>query len=345
MPTFFFSFSRIIWMPRSVCRSFDGSTEAKGTTAPSVSAVLAVDGSSEANWLRTAAATGDTAASSDAITVAVVTPYLANATTKYVIDRFQAEGTAKGWNVTVTDTNADFNELVNRIDNAVTQGVDAIVLGMGDPAQMTKGLESAAAAGIPVFGLDAGVADNMALNITSDNGQLGKETAHQLAEAIGGKGNVVMFTHDPHPGVRARAEAAAAEFANYPDITVIEKKHIEVPGPVDFARTLTQDLLTANPDAGSIAGIWAGWDEPALGAVQAIEAAGRAEILVVGIDGTDFAKAEIAKGGPFNASIAQDFDGMAAQLAGIIEEYLNGTQPDSNLVTIPGILITAENAK
>ena len=286
-----------------------------------------------------------TASEADAITVAVVTPYLANATTKYVIDRFQAEGTAKGWNVTVTDTNADFNELVNRIDNAVTQGVDAIVLGMGDPAQMTKGLESAAAAGIPVFGLDAGVADNVALNITSDNGQLGKETAHQLAEAIGGKGNVVMFTHDPHPGVRARAEAAAAEFANYPDITVIEKKHIEVPGPVDFARTLTQDLLTANPDAGSIAGIWAGWDEPALGAVQAIEAAGRAEILVVGIDGTDFAKAEIAKGGPFNASIAQDFDGMAAQLAGIIEEYLNGTQPDSNLVTIPGILITAENAK
>jgi ribose transport system substrate-binding protein len=292
-----------------------------------------------------AATGGDTATSSDAITVAVVTPYLANATTKYVIDRFQAEGAAKGWNVTVTDTNADFNELVNRIDNAVTQGVDAIVLGMGDPAQMTKGLESAAAAGIPVFGLDAGVADNVALNITSDNGQLGKETAHQLAEAIGGKGNVVMFTHDPHPGVRARAEAAAAEFANYPEITVIEKKHIEVPGPVDFARTLTQDLLTANPDAGSIAGIWAGWDEPALGAVQAIEAAGRAEILVVGIDGTDFAKAEIAKGGPFNASIAQDFDGMAAQLAGIVEEYLNGTQPDSNLVTIPGILITAENAK
>ena len=286
-----------------------------------------------------------TASEADVITVAVVTPYLANATTKYVIDRFQAEGTAKGWNVTVTDTNADFNELVNRIDNAVTQGVDAIVLGMGDPAQMTKGLESAAAAGIPVFGLDAGVADNVVLNITSDNGQLGKETAHQLAEAIGGKGNVVMFTHDPHPGVRARAEAAAAEFANYPDITVIEKKHIEVPGPVDFARTLTQDLLTANPDAGSIAGIWAGWDEPALGAVQAIEAAGRAEIKVVGIDGTDFAKAEIAKSGPFNASIAQDFDGMAAQLAGIIEEYLNGTQPDSNLVTIPGILITTENAK
>lgn len=59
---------------------------------------------------------------------------------------------------------------------------------------------------------------------------------------------------------------------------MIEKKHIEVLGPVDFVRTLTQDLLTANPDASSDAGIWASWDEPALGAVQAIEATGRTEI-------------------------------------------------------------------
>jgi len=195
------------------------------------------------------------------------------------------------------------------------------------------------------------------LNITSDNGQLGKETAHFLAEAIGGKGNVIMFTHDPHPGVRARAEAAAAEFANYPEITVIEKKHIEVPGPVDFARNATQDLLTAYPNDGDIAGIWAGWDEPALGATQAIEAAGRSGIVVVGIDGTDFARAEIAKGGidgtdfaraeiakggPFAASIAQDFDGMAKQLVEIIAAYLKGEKPASDSVQIPGVLVTGE---
>jgi len=290
-----------------------------------------------------AATTGDAAAPAEAtVTVAVVTPYMANATTKYAIEQFEKYGKAQGWNVTVTDTNADFNQLVSRIEDAVTQQVDAIVLGMGDPAQMTKGLESAQAAGIPVFGLDAGNGPGVVLNITSDNGQLGKETAHFLAEAIGGKGNVIMFTHDPHPGVRARAEAAAAEFANYPEITVIEKKHIEVPGPVDFARNATQDLLTAYPNDGDIAGIWAGWDEPALGATQAIDAAGRTGIAVVGIDGTDFARAEIAKGGPFVASIAQDFDGMAQQLAAIIAASLNGEQPASETVQIPGVLVTGE---
>lgn len=277
------------------------------------------------------------------ITVSVVTPYMANATTKYVIDRFQEDGQAQGWNVPVTDTNADFNELVSRIEDAVTQNADAIVLGMGDPAQMTKGLEAAKEAGIPVFGLDAGVAPGVVLNITSDNSQLGQVTAHYLAEQLGGEGNVVMFTHDPHPGVRARAAAAAAEFANYPGITVIEKKHIEVPGPVDFARSLTQDLLTAYPNDGDIDGIWAGWDEPALGAVQAIEAAGRDGIMVVGIDGTDFAKEEIAKGGPFVATVQQDFDAMAAQLAEIINAYLAGEPPTEEQITIPGILITAEN--
>lgn len=276
------------------------------------------------------------------ITVAVVTPYMANATTKYAIEQFEKYGKEKGWNVTVTDTNADFNLLVSRIEDAVTQQVDAIVLGMGDPAQMTKGLEAAQAAGIPVFGLDAGNGPGVVLNITSDNGQLGRETARFLAEAIGGKGNVILFTHDPHPGVRARAEAAAAEFANYPEIIILEKKHIEVPGPVDFARNVTQDLLTAYPNDGDIAGIWAGWDEPALGATQAIEAAGRSGILVVGIDGTDFARAEIAKGGPFITTIAQDFDGMARQLADIIADYLNGQPPASETVQIPGVLITQE---
>lgn len=290
-----------------------------------------------------APSSGEPSAPADAtVTVAVVTPYMANATTKYAIEQFEKYAKEKGWNVTVTDTNADFNLLVSRIEDAVTQRVDAIVLGMGDPAQMSKGLEAAQAAGIPVFGLDAGNGPGVVLNITSDNGQLGKETAHFLAEAIGGKGNVIMFTHDPHPGVRARAEAAAAEFANYPEITIIEKKHIEVPGPVDFARNLTQDLLTAYPNDGDIAGIWAGWDEPALGATQAIEAAGRSGILVVGIDGTDFARAEIAKGGPFIASIAQDFDGMARQLVEIIDAYFNGQPPASDTVQIPGVLITRE---
>jgi ribose transport system substrate-binding protein len=277
--------------------------------------------------------------------VAVVTPYMANETTKYVIDQFKAEAEAKGWQVTVTDTAGDFGLLVSRIQDAVTQDVDAIVLGMGDPAQMTAGLEAAQAAGIPVFGLDAGVTPGVKLNVTSDNSDLGRLSAEALVEAIGGEGSVVMFTHDPHPGVRARAEAAKAVFDSNPGITVIEQKHIDVPGPLDNARKITEDLLNAYAADGAIAGVWAGWDEPAMGAVQALQAAGREEIKVVGIDGTDFARAEIVKGGSFVASVAQDFDAMAAQLANLIEQEFSGQTLTEEWYMIAGKLVTAENAE
>jgi ribose transport system substrate-binding protein len=284
------------------------------------------------------------AQSASAKKIAVVTPYMANETTKYVIDRFVADGTAKGWNVSVVDTAGDFNALVSRIDDAVTQQVDAIVLGMGDPAQMTKGLEAAQSANIPVFGLDAGIAPGVMLNVTSDNSSLGDASAKALLDGIGNTGGVIMFTHDPHPGVRERAQAAEADFTAQSAITVLEKKHIDVPGPVENARKITEDLLNAYPEKGSIAGIWAGWDEPALGALQAIQAAGRDEIKVVGIDGTAFAKAEIAKGGPFVATVGQDFDTMAVRLTELINGYFAGQQPGEQLYKVPGTLITKDNA-
>jgi ribose transport system substrate-binding protein len=277
--------------------------------------------------------------------ISVVTPYMANETTKYVIDQFKEQAEAKGWEVTVTDTAGDFGMLVSRIQDAVTQNVDAVVLGMGDPTQMTAGLDAAQKAGIPVFGLDAGVTEGVLLNVTSDNAALGKASAEALAEAIGETGNVIMFTHDPHPGVRERAAAAEAALSQYPNINIVQKIHIDVPGPLDNARSNTEDQLSAYAETGSIAGIWAGWDEPAAGAVQAIEAAGRSEIKVVGIDGAPFALEEIAKNGPFIATVAQDFDGMAQQLVDQIEKSFNGEAPASDSIRIPGVLVTQDNVK
>jgi len=278
-----------------------------------------------------------TALAAEGKRVAVVTPYMANATTAYVIKQFKQFAEAEGWTVAVADTAGDFGLLVSRIEDAVTQKVDAIVLGMGDPVQMTKGLKAATAAKIPVFGLDAGVTAGVLLNVTSDNADLGHKSAEELAKAIQGKGGVILFTHDPHPGVRARAVGAAETLAKYPDITILKKVHIEVPGPVENARKVMEDLLTAYPAEGAIAGIWAGWDEPAYGATQAIVKAGKGKnIKVVGIDGTDFAKAEIDKKGPFVATIEQDFDGMAKMLVGLMKDYFQGKQPEKEWYMIPG---------
>lgn len=277
--------------------------------------------------------------------VAVVTPHMSAATTKYVIERFKAAAEAKGWEVSVTDTAGDFSLQVSRIEDAVAQKADAIVLGMGDPTQITKGMESAQRAGIPVFGLDAGVAPGVVANVTSDNTDMGKTTAEALIKEIGGKGTILIYTYDQHFGVRERAVAAEAVFKANASITILEKKHIHVPGQLEDARKITEDLLAKHPGVGSISGIWAGWDEPAMGAVQAIQAAHRTEIKVVGIDGMPFAKAEVAKGGPLFATDAQDFDGMATDLVKLMEGYFQGQKPADPWHKIPGKLLTRENVQ
>ena len=46
--------------------------------------------------------------------------------------------------------------------------------------------------------------------------------------------------------------------------------------------------MVSNPEKDSITAIFCGWDEPAIGATQACQEAGRDEILIVGVDGEEF---------------------------------------------------------
>lgn len=274
----------------------------------------------------------------DVVEVAVLTPYLANAATKEVIELFEAQGQERGWEVSVVDTAGDMNRLNSAFQDAASQGVDAIVLGTGDPTQISLGLKAAADADVPVFAIDAGASDDIVANVTSDNVDLGEQSANALIDAMGGSGAVVMLTHDPHPGVRARAEGARAVF-DAAGIDVLEVKHVEVPGPVEDARASVQDIMSAR--SGEVTGIWGGWDEPALGATQALEAAGIADVPVVGVDGQDFALAEIEKGGPFKATVKQDWPAIAIEIADLVEaKVIDGTDPESNNVELPGALVT-----
>ena len=282
---------------------------------------------------------GSSTGDDDGLTIAIVTPYLSNASTKEVIDLFTDDAEARGWTVSVEDTAGDMNRLNSAFQNAAAQQPDAIVLGMGDPTQVSLGLKAAADAGVPVFAIDAAPADGILANVTSDNNDLGEQSANALIEAMGGTGSVVMLTHDPHPGVKARAEGAKALFEEA-GITVLESKHVEVPGPVDNARTSVQDLLSAQGD--KVTGIWGGWDEPALGATQALEAAGVTGVSVVGIDGQDFALAEIAKGGPFVATVKQDWAAIAKKVADLIEANAGGTAPAQQQIELPGTLVTKD---
>src|ERR1700674_1857610 len=87
--------------------------------------------------------------------IAVVTPYLSQPGTQFMVEALQAYGKDKGWTVNVIDTAGDVAAAVSRLEDVASQGVSAIVINV-DPTQVTVGLQAAKKAGIPVFGMDAG---------------------------------------------------------------------------------------------------------------------------------------------------------------------------------------------
>lgn len=278
--------------------------------------------------------------------VAVITPYLAQPGTQFYVDGFTARADELGWTVNVIDTAGDVAAVISRMEDVVTQGVDAIVINV-DPAQVGAGLQTASDAGIPVVGMDAGSDPLVAANVTSNGYAMAAETSVYVANRIGGSGNVVMFTFDPFPPVQVRGAIADAVFANHPDIEVIDRITPDVSdGGIADSRAQMEAVLAANPEPGSIAAVWAAWDQPALGALQAIEAAGREGegIVITGIDANPQAREAIAAGGNFEASVAQDFDGIGSTAADTVARLLEGETIVQSVIYVPTTLVTSANA-
>ena len=279
--------------------------------------------------------------------VVVITPYLAQPGTQFYVEAFQAEAKNNGWDVNVVDTKGDVAAVIGRLEDASNQKVDAIVINV-DPSQVAAGLETAKAAKIPVFGMDAGATPLLVTNVTSNGYSMAADTSAYVVNRITGKGNVVMFVFDAFPPVQVRGVIANAVFANNPDIKVIERVTPDVKdGGIADSRAKMEAILAAHPDKGSIAAVWAAWDQPALGALQAIEAAGRGGegIVITGIDANPQAREAIAKGGNFEASMAQDFKGIGKATADAVKRTLAGETIKQRVTYVPTRLITAANVK
>ncbi len=279
--------------------------------------------------------------------VVVITPYLAQPGTQFYVEAFQAEAKTNGWDVNVVDTKGDVAAVIGRLEDAANQKVDAIVINV-DPSQVAAGLETAKAAKIPVFGMDAGATPLLVTNVTSNGYAMAADTAAYVVNRISGKGKVVMFVFDAFPPVQQRGIIADSIFKNNPDIKVLDRVTPDVKdGGIADSRAKMDAILAANPEKGSIAAVWAAWDQPALGALQAIEAANRGGegIVITGIDANPQAREAIAKGSSFEASMAQDFKGIGKATADAVKRTLAGETIRERVTYVPTRLITAANVK
>ncbi len=275
--------------------------------------------------------------------VAVLTPYLAAVATAEMIDGFKAEAGTMQWTVDVVDTAGDLPGLASRVEDVTAAGVDAIVLVSIDPAQIQAQVDAAKAAGIPVVTIDGARNGSTVLNVTSDNYVLGKTMSDFLIGAIGGKGNIVRFFHSAHPGVRQREIALDDALKANADVKEVASHYVQVPGQIDDSRAAMDAILLANPGDGAINAVWGAWDEPAIGAKLAIEAAGRGGIVIAGIDGNPQAIEAIKGCTAFIGTVRQGFGEMAKIAAAELNTVLAGGSPKSDELYAPVELITRDS--
>jgi ribose transport system substrate-binding protein len=292
---------------------------------------------------------GGTAAGSDkTFKVAAFTAGYGTPGGKSTLDDFVKKGEALGWDVTLYTSEFDYDKINTDVTSAITQGVDVILAGFPDPRQITPLTNAAKDANIPIFSIDGGVKPNDAfvVDVTFKQQQLADLTVGALEKAMGGLDgkNVMVIGHDPHIGIMTRSHLAEDLLkAGGANIAGGEIKQVLNPGTSqEEALKFVTDYLQANPKG--LDGVWVGWDHAALGAVQAINEAGRKDIFVTGVDALGIAVTEIKKDGPFYASVFQDWKSVVDQVIGSIETYKkDGKFPNENFVEVEGTLIDRSN--
>jgi ribose transport system substrate-binding protein len=228
-----------------------------------------------------------------------------------------------GYELTIQAGEFDVARQKDQIESFIVSRVAAIVLAPCDSTSIGTSIQAANRAGIPVFTADiavlaAGV--QVISHVASDNVAGGRLAADALAKALDGRGTVAIIDHPEVESVIQRVKGFEERLASaYPQIKVVAK--LSGHGVKDLAFRTTEDILQAHGDLDGIFGIN---DDSALGALAAVEKAGRAgRVTIVGFDAVPEARAAIAAGKIYADVIQQPreigtrtIDAVAAYLAG-----------------------------
>ena len=243
---------------------------------------------------------------------------------------------AKKQGITLETTNANSNlpKQIADIKTLLTKGVDVLIVAPLNSSGLEPAFNAAAKKGVPVITvdrkLDSGFCQNWVTFIGSDFEEQGHRAAKALIKSTDGKGKVAILLGSSGNNVTTnRTKGFVDELkASAPGLKVVAQQ------TGDFARDkgqqVTEQLLQANPD---ISAIYAENDEMALGALTAIEDAGKTagdDIKVVSVDGTRNAVQEIVDG-RMNAVIESNprFGPLAFKVA---TDFLSGKTVKENII-------------
>lgn len=206
---------------------------------------------------------------------------------------FQDTAATCGWELVATDAGGSAAKQVADVDSMIAQGIDVLFLPPREESPLIPAVMRAKAAGIPTFLVDRSVDKAVATAgkdyvtfLGSDFVDQGSRVADWVIENFKGeKGQIIELegTTGSSPA-NDRKKGFDDKIGTDPRFTILESRSGDFAR--DEGRKVMETLLQAHPEVNIV---YAHNDEMAIGAIQALEAAGRKpgeDVMVVSIDGT-----------------------------------------------------------
>ncbi|HCD45466.1 MAG TPA: D-ribose ABC transporter substrate-binding protein [Lachnoclostridium sp.] len=256
-----------------------------------------------------------------------------------VKDGVQKAADELGVELYITDAQDDPAIQMKDVENLITKKPDCIIIDTCDSDAIVSSIEACNEAGIPVLTMDREASGGEVVShIGYDAIKSGKLAGQYLVDTLGGKGNIVEIQGIMGTNVaQSRSKGFNEVISQNPDMKIVACQ------VADFDRSkgmsVMENILQANDH---IDGLYAANDEMLLGALEAIEAAGRLdEITMIGCDAIDDT-IEAIKAGKVEATIAEPPFFLGKAILNSAYNYLQGKDVDKYVI-LDNELVTADN--
>jgi ribose transport system substrate-binding protein len=250
--------------------------------------------------------------------------------------------------VQAAEREIDVEKQMQIVENLIQTGIQALVITPSGSREIVSALVKARNAKVPIVIVDTRVDAKAAADagvktetfVGSDNYAGGKLAGEYLVKASGGKARVGILEGIPgHETGDSRLRGFRDAVKDAAGVTIVASQ------PANWERdqgfNVFQNMLQAHPDIDSV---FACSDLMALGAIEAISAAGKAgKIRVIGFDALDDAKKAIAAG-TMDASVAQFPAEMGKAAVESAVKVIHGETLPAD-INVKLALVTKDNVK
>ncbi|MDR0878026.1 MAG: D-ribose ABC transporter substrate-binding protein [Treponema sp.] len=286
---------------------------------------------------------GDKAGSKVGGLVYIIDPSQANPYFKAEVMGAEAKLKELGYTFQTVSHDDDVTKQDQLYEAAIAAKAVGIISDNASATATYASVQKAKDAGIPTFliGREINQTGIAVAQIVSDNYSGARAAAEEWVKLMGEEGNYVEFLgpeFDNNAEVRSRGYHEVID--QYPGLKLISKQVANWDTAQAYSKM--DSIIQTNRN---IKGVISGNDTMALGAIQALKAAGIKNAVVMGFDGADEARDAILAG-EMSLTTLQTAYGYAQIAVEQLDLYLrtgSTGQPEKQLV--PCITITSKNAK